>query len=943
MTFEEIVKGYFETGNTPSEEQFAEFLSYIRFKDAKLPMAEVSGLTAYLNSLKVSLTPTYPNDPALPTAPTISDRLSFRAIEPGTYVNKGGVVITQADIDDNLFVTIDWNGQQWSVSKLINKEDIKGVDAWAEDFIDVVVGDKILRKLIGYKYGSGEAPTANVGQYVAPNGFTADAAVAINYKGLKGEDGPPLTQVVGNNTTLTISNILGLRSVQGAAGSFANTKGYYIDGDGGANAYYWDDTNTENDNGGSVIKVNGVANGRWLMAQKGGWINFLQWGGKSNFAFGGHDPETFPDDNIPIFESIQTWYKSQLKKTFTGIYFPKVQIDHRYGFLCKNPLDWHCDLNIKFDPGAKLIFYRTRGVTIYGSGHPLGGSDGILIINPTIYQNYYTLFQEYKPAEHGLRVENKSTVISPTVQGFRGDGIVIAGNAAGIKSGDGVITWSNANNAVLTNAFSYYNAGRGIVFAGTCNADGTYLRGGDSNAITVSNPNTVRNGICGVFDYSFLNIDGGGGQASDNGNYGGNNTWSTKDGDLSAKQVTRPTIVYTGSSVWKIINGVKYFAHALRDNINVDIPFQTNADWFVQDAPATVPALYISDKYYNLYDYAIGSDGILYRSRHNGIIGIDPATNHGPNVFMGISAVGQQDKFDPIEGIGYNPLKTYNQFVFGQQQYKVRYYAPRKDLLGVDPGSIEYHTPNYTYKESDWTGLAQKYDPALQLFAGGGYMVIDGNTSSKWLGVYTENGQLHNVFNSGMAQGFLQEVLTFGCVLKCGFDGYQTGIFSVDSLRGEQSVAIGNAKWEKNGDSGMVGITDSFAIKKSNGEYFWTIWPNKMWNVPVYGQGNMAGVPATKTYFDGAGNIIENKIFLAAPTLDFPSVPANSQQSLAVIIAGLLASNFYKIDIIGPNTNGIIYKAYVSADDTVTVVALNLTGAAVDPASGIFKLIIEKV
>ena len=76
-------------------------------------------------------------------------------------------------------------------------------------------------------------------------------------------------------------------------------------------------------------------------------------------------------------------------------------------------------------------------------------------------------------------------------------------------------------------------------------------------------------------------------------------------------------------------------------------------------------------------------------------------------------------------------------------------------------------------------------------------------------------------------------------------------------------------------------------------------------------------------------------------TLDFPSVTAGGVQDLTVSVPGLL-NQAHEIILGTPApTAGIVYSAWVSAVDTVTVRATNITAGALNPASGTFKVLVN--
>lgn len=77
-------------------------------------------------------------------------------------------------------------------------------------------------------------------------------------------------------------------------------------------------------------------------------------------------------------------------------------------------------------------------------------------------------------------------------------------------------------------------------------------------------------------------------------------------------------------------------------------------------------------------------------------------------------------------------------------------------------------------------------------------------------------------------------------------------------------------------------------------------------------------------------------------TLDFPSISAQSHQDLTVTVTG--AEEYDKVLISPPSsiTAGVNYLGFISADDTVTVRAINYTSGAIDPASAVFRVTVLK-
>lgn len=76
----------------------------------------------------------------------------------------------------------------------------------------------------------------------------------------------------------------------------------------------------------------------------------------------------------------------------------------------------------------------------------------------------------------------------------------------------------------------------------------------------------------------------------------------------------------------------------------------------------------------------------------------------------------------------------------------------------------------------------------------------------------------------------------------------------------------------------------------------------------------------------------------ATASLDFGSIASQSQADLTITVTGAAVGDTVALGVpTAAVTNGIVYSAWVSATNTVTVRAHNYTGSAIDPASGTFK------
>jgi len=75
----------------------------------------------------------------------------------------------------------------------------------------------------------------------------------------------------GTGASTSVSTMAALRNISNASnGDYAVLAGYYGSGDGGGGDFIWSSSNSENDNGGTVIKpTSTVGNGRWLRVYDG--------------------------------------------------------------------------------------------------------------------------------------------------------------------------------------------------------------------------------------------------------------------------------------------------------------------------------------------------------------------------------------------------------------------------------------------------------------------------------------------------------------------------------------------------------------------------------------------------------------------------------------------------------------------------------------------------
>lgn len=71
----------------------------------------------------------------------------------------------------------------------------------------------------------------------------------------------------------------------------------------------------------------------------------------------------------------------------------------------------------------------------------------------------------------------------------------------------------------------------------------------------------------------------------------------------------------------------------------------------------------------------------------------------------------------------------------------------------------------------------------------------------------------------------------------------------------------------------------------------------------------------------------------ASASLNFPSIAAAGHQDLTIAVTGAAVGDYVALALPAAPTAGLIYQAWVSATNTVTVRATNITADAIDPGA----------
>jgi hypothetical protein len=92
-------------------------------------------------------------------------------------------------------------------------------------------------------------------------------------------------------------------------------------------------------------------------------------------------------------------------------------------------------------------------------------------------------------------------------------------------------------------------------------------------------------------------------------------------------------------------------------------------------------------------------------------------------------------------------------------------------------------------------------------------------------------------------------------------------------------------------------------------------------------------------FIAGNGNTI-TKVLSASASLDFASINAGAQASLTITVTGAAVGDEVIMALPAAPAAGLVFNAFVSATDTVTLRASNISGSPVDAAAATYGVIV---
>lgn len=89
----------------------------------------------------------------------------------------------------------------------------------------------------------------------------------------------------------------------------------------------------------------------------------------------------------------------------------------------------------------------------------------------------------------------------------------------------------------------------------------------------------------------------------------------------------------------------------------------------------------------------------------------------------------------------------------------------------------------------------------------------------------------------------------------------------------------------------------------------------------------------------GSGATV-SKLLSASASLDFGSISAGAQADLTITVTGAAAGNEVIMALPAAPAAGIVFNAFVSAANTVTVRASNISGSPVNPSPATYGVVV---
>lgn len=115
---------------------------------------------------------------------------------------------------------------------------------------------------------------------------------------------------------------------------------------------------------------------------------------------------------------------------------------------------------------------------------------------------------------------------------------------------------------------------------------------------------------------------------------------------------------------------------------------------------------------------------------------------------------------------------------------------------------------------------------------------------------------------------------------------------------------------------------------------------NTTFSGPVRSQNGFQIVTINQTTGTETVGAVLTKMLVGSAALDFPSINAASQADLTITVTGAAVNDDVVLGLPAAPTAGLVFNAFVSAANTVTIRATNVTAAPVDAASATYSVLV---
>jgi len=115
---------------------------------------------------------------------------------------------------------------------------------------------------------------------------------------------------------------------------------------------------------------------------------------------------------------------------------------------------------------------------------------------------------------------------------------------------------------------------------------------------------------------------------------------------------------------------------------------------------------------------------------------------------------------------------------------------------------------------------------------------------------------------------------------------------------------------------------------------------NTTFNGPVRSENGFQIISINQTTGTVTTGATLTKLRTASAVLDFPSITNATQADLTITVTGAAVGDEVSLALPAAPAAGIVFNAFVSATDTVTIRASNISAAPVNPASATYSVLV---